>query len=175
MQPEGAIPVHAQLHNALLGDGVPAGFLADLLDGLDEDAIVNSIGERATVITPHGQSSLGPACCAMSVSLAALAGSSKHPAITVPRIGVHFDFCPNAVVCRRSCDGRYDAARLLCPTSMFTVWFARAAKGIVGSLHNKSALIDYQKPMGVLNQIVSHKAGALALVNSPSWLPQASR
>ena len=58
---------------------------------------------------------------------------------------------------------------------MFTVWFARAAKGIVGSLHNKSALIDYQKPMGVLNQIVSHKAGALALVNSPSWLPQASR
>ena len=34
----------------------------------------------------------------------------------------------------------------------------------------KSALGEYQKPMGVLNQIVSHKAAALAVVNSPSWL-----
>ncbi len=53
MQPEGAIPVNAELINAVLGDGVPAGFLADLLDGLDDDAI-DSIGERATAITPHG-------------------------------------------------------------------------------------------------------------------------
>ncbi len=52
---------------------------------------------------------------------------------------------------------------------------AYAAKLIVGTLHKKSALIDYQKPMGVLNQLASQKPAALALVGSPMWLPQASR
>ena len=39
----------------------------------------------------------------------------------------------------------------------------------------KSALGDYQKPMGILNQLVSHKAAAMAIVKSNIWLPDAPR
>jgi hypothetical protein len=45
----------------------------------------------------------------------------------------------------------------------------------MGVLTNVSALGDYQKPMTVLNQVVSNKAAAGALTKAVSWMPQASR
>ena len=44
VQPEDALPVTSQLQYFVQGDGLPPGFLPDLLDGLEEDAIV-TIGE----------------------------------------------------------------------------------------------------------------------------------
>ena len=52
---------------------------------------------------------------------------------------------------------------------------ACAVKGIIMSLITQSALGDYQKPMGVLNQLVSHKSAARALVRSAFWLPEAAK